>query len=91
MARRRWSLGLIGEAGALAIALFDRRTPWSARLIAIAVGLYLVSPVDLVTDLVPIAGLIDDAMIVPLGLWIAGRFIPETVRNDARAKLSRRA
>ncbi|MDX2237023.1 MAG: DUF1232 domain-containing protein [Hyphomonadaceae bacterium] len=91
MARGRWSLGLLGEAGALALALFDRRTPWSARLIALAVGAYLISPIDLVTDLIPILGLIDDAMIVPLGLWIAGRFIPEAVKNDARAKLSRRA
>jgi uncharacterized membrane protein YkvA (DUF1232 family) len=91
MARGRWSLGLLGEAAALALALIDRRTPWSARLIALAAALYLFSPIDVVTDLIPIVGLIDDAVIVPLALWIAGRFIPETIRNDARAKLSRRA
>ena len=91
MARGQWNLGLFGEAAALGVALFDRRTPWLARLPALAVMAYLISPIDAVTDFIPIIGWIDDAMIVPLGLWLAGRFIPEPIKTDARAKIAGRA
>lgn len=89
MARGRWNLGLLGEAAALGVALLDKRTPMIARLLALGVIIYLFSPIDIVTDFIPVLGWIDDAMIVPLGLWIAGRFIPEPIKDDARRKLAR--
>ncbi|HTI88687.1 MAG TPA: DUF1232 domain-containing protein [Alphaproteobacteria bacterium] len=70
-------------------ALFDRRAPWHARLVALGVLVYAVWPFDLIPDFIPVAGWIDDLIIVPLGLWLAFRLIPDDVIADARAKVER--
>jgi uncharacterized membrane protein YkvA (DUF1232 family) len=68
-------------------ALFDRRAPLRARLVAFAVLFYAVWPFDIIPDVIPIAGWIDDMIIVPLGLWLAFRMIPDDVLADARRKV----
>lgn len=46
-------------------------TPWGA-LFSLFVGLfYGLSPIDLIPDLIPLLGLVDDAAIVPLMLILA--------------------
>jgi uncharacterized membrane protein YkvA (DUF1232 family) len=90
MARRGWSIGSLGEAAALIAALFDRRTPWFAKLLAGLVLLYLIWPIDFIPDFIPVVGLLDDAAIVALGLWLAARFIPPDVMDHARRRFSRK-
>jgi uncharacterized membrane protein YkvA (DUF1232 family) len=90
MAKRRWNIGLFGEAMALIVALFDRRTPWIAKALAGVVLIYLISPFDLLSDFFPIVGWIDDATLVPLGLWLASRFISPQVMDDARQRFAKR-
>jgi uncharacterized membrane protein YkvA (DUF1232 family) len=68
-------------------ALFDRRAPWHARAVAALVLFYAVWPFDIIPDVIPIAGWIDDMIIVPLGLWLAFRLIPDEVLEDARRKV----
>jgi uncharacterized membrane protein YkvA (DUF1232 family) len=46
----------------------DPRVPRRTRWLLVAVGLYLVMPVDLVPDFVPVAGQLDDAIVVGLAL-----------------------
>lgn len=87
--RGRWNIGLFGEAMAVIVAVFDRRTPFIAKLLAGLVLVYLVSPIDFITDFIPVIGWIDDAMIVPLGLWLASRLVPADVMDDARTRFSR--
>lgn len=88
MAKKRgWDIGLLGEALAVIAALFDKRTPLFAKLLGFGVLAYLFSPFDF--DWIPFIGWIDDAMIVPLGLWLASRFIPDDVMDHARARFSR--
>jgi len=70
------------------IAYKDKRTPAFAKvLIAITVG-YLSSPIDLITDFIPVLSLLDDLIIVPALIALSIKLIPETVLNDAREKLS---
>ena len=90
MAKGRWNIGLFGEAMALIVALFDRRTPWFAKLLAALVLVYLISPFDFMPDFIPIVGWIDDATLVPLGLWLASRFISPHVMDDARQRFAKR-
>lgn len=56
---------LKSEAQVLLIAYKDKRTPATAKiLIAITVS-YLLSPIDLIPDFIPVVGLPDDLVIVP--------------------------
>ncbi len=71
---------------AVMIAARDPRTPWAARLLAVAVVAYALSPIDLIPDFIPILGHLDDLIIVPAGIWLALRLIPAEVMDEARAR-----
>ncbi|MFN0263512.1 YkvA family protein [Tepidamorphus sp. 3E244] len=90
---RDWAARLRRDATALYLAARDPRTPWCARALGIAVAAYALSPIDLIPDFIPVIGLLDDLIIVPLGIWLAVRMIPPHVleehRRAADAALSR--
>jgi uncharacterized membrane protein YkvA (DUF1232 family) len=52
-------------------------TPRAARWIAIAVLAYALSPIDLIPDFIPVLGLLDDVILVPLGIALAVRLTPK--------------
>jgi uncharacterized membrane protein YkvA (DUF1232 family) len=64
------------EAHAAWLAARDRRVPMLARVLAVAVAAYALSPIDLIPDFIPILGWLDDLLIVPLGLWAVRRLTP---------------
>lgn len=74
---------------ALYYAYSDPETPLIAKvLIWITVG-YLLSPIDLIPDFIPVLGLLDDLVIVPLLIIASVRLIPKAVWEGSlrRAKL----
>jgi len=74
------------ETLALYLAARDPRTPWHARVVVAAVAAYALSPIDLVPDFIPILGLLDDAVLLPLGIALALRLIPAEVMAESRAR-----
>ena len=67
--------------------LRDPRTPWLSRvLLGMALG-YLLMPIDLVPDWIPVLGIVDDALVVPGLVWLALRFVPREVVADHRERL----
>jgi len=52
------------------------QTPWPAKLVAIAVLAYALSPIDLIPDFIPVLGLLDDVILLPLGIALAVRLTP---------------
>lgn len=74
------------ETWALYLAYRDPRTPWWARLFAAAVVAYAFSPIDLIPDVIPILGYLDDLVLIPLGVTLALRMIPPPVMADSRAR-----
>lgn len=50
----------------------DRRLGWPPRLFALVIAGYALSPIDLVPDFIPVIGLLDDAILIPLGIWFCG-------------------
>lgn len=76
---------LRGEVGALAVATRDPRTPWIAKALIVAVVAYAVSPIDLIPDPIPILGLLDDLVLLPIGIALAIRLVPDEALSDARA------
>lgn len=73
------------------LAARDRRTPWYARLFGLLVTAYALSPLDLVPDFIPILGLIDDVVLIPLGLWLFVRMLPRDVFAEHRAEAAEAA
>ena len=51
-------------------------TPWAPKLVAIAVLAYAVSPIDLVPDFIPVLGLLDDVLLLPLGVALVVKLTP---------------
>jgi len=62
----------------------DPRTPrWSRWLLVLACA-YLVTPLDLIPDWIPLLGWGDDLVVVPLLVFAALRGIPRGVRRELR-------
>lgn len=82
---RRWARALKQQALVVWFAARDPRTPWFARALALAVAAYALSPIDLIPDFIPVLGLLDDLLLVPLGVWLVLRLLPAEVRAAAEA------
>src|SRR5205085_6558079 len=83
---KKWARQLKLEVAALYLCYRDPRVPWYARLFAGAVVAYAFSPIDLIPDFIPVLGLLDDLLLVPLGVWLALKMIPAEVLSDSRAR-----
>ncbi|WP_243444713.1 YkvA family protein [Sphingosinicella humi] len=73
------------EVHAAWLAARDPRTPWHARAFGLLVTAYALSPIDLIPDFVPVLGLLDDAVLIPLGLWLLVKMLPEGLFDEHRA------
>lgn len=62
----------------------DPRMPWRVRALALGVAAYALSPIDLIPDFIPVLGLLDDLLLVPLGIALVVRLTPAAVLEDAR-------
>ncbi len=68
------------------LLLKDSRVPRPSKwLLGLAIG-YLLSPIDLIPDFIPVLGQIDDLIIVPFLLTLALRVIPNQVIDECREK-----
>jgi uncharacterized membrane protein YkvA (DUF1232 family) len=72
------------DAVAVALAVRDPRVPWYAKAVGICVVAYALSPIDLIPDFVPVLGLLDDLVLVPLGLLLVVRLIPADILAEHR-------
>jgi len=79
---RRLKIELI----ALALATRHPQTPWYARLVVAGCVAYALTPVDFMPDAIPVIGVIDDLIFIPLAIALAVRFIPAPVLADCRAR-----
>ena len=76
------------ELSVLVLAYKDKRTPLLAKLLlGLTIG-YMLSPIDLIPDFIPVLGLLDDLIIVPLLIRLSVRLIPKQVLADARQQLA---
>lgn len=74
------------ETYTIYIACKDPRVPWYARVFAGFVVAYALSPIDLIPDVIPILGYVDDLVLVPLGIILVIKMIPPTVLTECREK-----
>jgi uncharacterized membrane protein YkvA (DUF1232 family) len=81
---RRWAARLRREITALWIAVRSPETPLAAKLVGAFVVGYALSPIDLIPDFIPVIGYLDDLLLVPLGLALVVRLIPESLMKRFR-------
>lgn len=74
------------EIVALYLARRDPRVPMRARILTVLIVGYLLSPIDLIPDFIPVLGYVDDFILVPAGLALAKRMIPKEVLDEYRLK-----
>lgn len=61
----------------------DPRVPRSAKVVVALAGLWVLSPIDLVPEFLPVIGPLDDVIVVALALRYVGRRVPYEVLREA--------
>src|SRR2546429_6324615 len=86
---RQWARLAGRDVYAVYRAARDPRVPWYAKALALAVAAYALSPIDLIPDFIPVLGYLDDLIIVPLGILVVVKLVPEGLMAEFRAQAAR--
>jgi uncharacterized membrane protein YkvA (DUF1232 family) len=73
---RGWLHRFRVSAHAVWIGARDPEVKLPVRLFGLFVAAYAMSPIDLIPDFIPVLGLLDDLILVPLGVWLFVKMIP---------------
>ena len=80
----QWAKKLRAEAVTLWFCYRHPQTPRIAKVLAIAIVAYAFSPIDLIPDFIPVLGLLDEAILLPIGIWLTLKFIPAPILATCR-------
>lgn len=69
---------------AVFIAMKKKETPIVAKIIAVFIVAYALSPIDLIPDFIPVLGYIDDIILLPALVALTIRMIPSDVFDTYR-------
>ena len=81
---KRWAKVIRRDVHALWLASKDSRTPWYTKTLALGIAVYALSPIDLIPDFIPVLGLLDDVILLPLLIVLAVRLVPPSVMAEHR-------
>ncbi|WP_340820361.1 YkvA family protein [Methanolobus sp. WCC4] len=70
----------------LSIASKRSDLPIHTRLLAAFVTIYILSPIDLIPSFVPVIGVMDDILLIPIALILAIKMIPDTIMKECRCE-----
>jgi uncharacterized membrane protein YkvA (DUF1232 family) len=83
---RQKARALTRECHALYFAARDPRTPWYVKAFAAGIAAYALSPIDLIPDFIPLLGILDDVVLLPLAIVVVLKLIPPEVMAESRAR-----
>ncbi len=83
---KRWIETLRRQTLTVWFVARDSRMTWSVKMLALGVAAYAFSPIDLIPDFIPVLGLLDDLLLIPLGLALVIRLTPEPILEAARSR-----
>ena len=69
------------------LILLDRQTPWYVKLILTAGLLYILVPVDFLSDTILLLGWLDDLAIASFIVALALRLVPKDVMDRVQRKV----
>lgn len=72
------------EVGALYLATKRPDMPLLPKIISLLIVGYALSPIDLIPDFIPVLGLLDDIILIPLGVTLVIKLIPENIMIECR-------
>lgn len=87
---RRFAKFIGRDAAVLWFACRNPATPPVVKLGAVLLALYVISPIDLVPDWIPLVGWLDDVGIVAVALTVILRMVPDRVLHDAHSTANQR-
>ncbi|MGL5837459.1 MAG: YkvA family protein [Sphingorhabdus sp.] len=67
------------QAHAIWLCARDPEVGSGLRLLALFIAAYALSPIDLIPDFIPVLGLLDDALLIPLGVWLFRKIVPPEI------------
>jgi uncharacterized membrane protein YkvA (DUF1232 family) len=76
---------------ALYLAVRHPRVSWAVKTFAVLVGAYVLSPIDLIPDFIPVIGFLDELILLPLLVGVIVRFVDPAVMAELRAEAARLA
>ena len=65
-------------------AFFAPETPVHLKALMLLIPAYLLSPIDLIPDFIPILGWVDDAIVIPLLVSLIVRMLPQLAPRTTR-------
>src|ERR687893_762140 len=83
---RRRARQLSAQTYTLYLAYRHPKTPWYAKVFAALIVGYVFSHIDPIPDFIPGVGLLDEMVVVPIGVLIAAKMIPREIMEECREK-----
>lgn len=81
---KNWAKKLKQNLVALYFAYQNKQTPISAKILIFIVLSYALSPIDLIPDFIPILGYLDDIILIPLGISLSIKMIPNEIWEQSK-------
>ncbi|WP_306483590.1 YkvA family protein [Anaerococcus sp.] len=69
-------------------AMKNKNTPVIAKLMGIFAIAYAVLPADMIPDVVPFLGILDDAIVLPFLIYLASKMIPDEILDKEEAAVA---
>ena len=63
----------------------DTRVKWYVKILTMLVLAYVISPIDIIPDFIPVLGLLDELILVPIALTLIVRLIPDEILAEYQA------
>ena len=61
-------------------------TPLFSKLFTVLVVGYALSPLDLIPDMIPVLGYLDDLILVPIGIYLALKTVPASIVEECKSQ-----
>ena len=81
-----WARRLLADVVTLWFCVRHPRSPLIVKILAGVIVAYALSPIDLIPDFIPVIGLLDEAVLIPAGVWLVLKFVPPDVLAECRVQ-----
>ena len=88
MSLKVWAKRVKNDMTVLFAAFQHEKTPWYVKArAAVTIG-YALSPIDLIPDFIPVLGLLDDLLILPVLIALCMKMMPKKVIETCREEVA---